>query len=89
MSPSDSPVERRDMLRKLLRLGGASAAAAGLGFWLSGRSHRPEAPLPINVKTDFAVPPDPKFPEMVVVHGDDPRRLVRRAMEEQIGRAHV
>lgn len=83
MKPGEnSSAERRDILIKLLRLGGLSAASAGLGVWLQGRSHRPEEPLVANLKRNFTVPPDPNLPEMVISQGDDPRQLVRRAIAE-------
>jgi uncharacterized protein (DUF362 family) len=73
---------RRKMIVDLLRLGAASTAVAGLGFWLSGRSLRPEEPLPAKLKPDFSVPPDPNLPLMVIAHGDDPRQLVREAVKK-------
>jgi uncharacterized protein (DUF362 family) len=73
---------RRKMIVDLLRLGALGTAVAGLGFWLSGRSRRPEAPLPTRLKPDFTVPPDPNLPIMVIAHGDDPRRLVREAVRK-------
>ena len=33
------------------------------------------------MKHSFTVPPDPNFPEMVVAQGDDPRLLLRKAIE--------
>ena len=67
---------------QLLRLGGVSAGAAGLAAWLNGRSRRPGEPQPWTVRPNFQVPAIPGFPTMVVVQGDDPARLVRRAFEE-------
>jgi len=81
-------MNRREALVRLLRLGGLTAAAGGLGVWLSGRSRHPveEAATVINASRNHAVTADPKLPEMVVVqglaHGDDPRWLTRRAIEE-------
>jgi uncharacterized protein (DUF362 family) len=73
---------RREALLKLLRLTGLSAAAAGLGFWFKGRSRRPEEPLAAGLDRSFTVPADPNLPEMVIARGEDPRHLVRRAIEE-------
>ncbi|MEK7408910.1 MAG: DUF362 domain-containing protein [Acidobacteriota bacterium] len=73
---------RRDLLVNLLRLGGLSAGAAGLGFWLNLRSRRPEEPAAAVLEHDFTVPREPNLPEMAVIQGDDPRKLVRRAIEE-------
>ncbi len=82
MAPEGNPADRRQALIRLLRLGGLSAAAAGLGAWLSSRSRRPEEPAAPDQRRNFTVPRDPSLPEMAVIQGDDPRRLVRRAIEE-------
>ncbi len=73
---------RRQVLIQLLRVGGLSAAAAALGLWFRARSRRPEAPLAISPKPDFRVPERPELPQMAVAQGEDPRQLVRRAIEE-------
>jgi uncharacterized protein (DUF362 family) len=73
---------RRDALIRLLRLGGAGAAASGVGVWLARRSRRPEQSGGIAVRKDHAVAADPELPEMVIVQGDDPRQLARRAIAE-------
>lgn len=70
------------MLIQLLRAGGAGAAAAGLGLWLDRRSRRPEAPAPVAVRPRAPIAADPHLPEMVVARGDDPRLMVRRAIQE-------
>lgn len=74
--------DRREMLIKLLRLGGVGAASAGLGFWLRGRSRRPEEARALELNRNFTVPADPSLPEMVIAQGDDPRELLRRTLEE-------
>jgi uncharacterized protein (DUF362 family) len=82
MTPEPNLSERRRMLVQLLRAGGAGAAAAGLGFWLHGRSRRPEEPAPAAARLRAPVPADPRFPAMVVARGDDPRRAVEGAIRE-------
>jgi len=82
MAPQNTPPGRREALINLLRLGGLSAAAVGAGLWLKGRSRRPEEPAPLNLKRDFTVPRDPHLPQMAVIQGQDPRQLVRRAIQE-------
>ena len=67
---------------RLLRLGGGSAAAAGLAVWLNGRSRHPGVQAAPAVHANFLVPEDAVFPEMVVVRGDDPARMTGRAIEE-------
>jgi len=67
---------------QLLRLGGVSAGAAGVAMWLSGRIHRPaEPPAPL-VRKNFQAADDAHFPEMVVVQGEAPESLARRAIQE-------
>jgi len=75
---------RRDALARLLRLGGLGAATAGAGLWLSGRSRRPEANQgpTYGYKVRQGIPPDSNLPALVVAQGDDPRLLVRRAIDE-------
>ena len=83
MAPEDAATGRREALIRLLRVGGLGAGAAGLAFWLKSRSRYPEEPpAAAYVKPDFTVPSDPDLPEMAIVQGDDPRRLLRRALDE-------
>jgi len=82
MDPEATPLRRREAMIQLLRLGGVSAAAAGLGVWLNGRSQRPAPAAAIAARPNFQVPADEALPEMVVIQGDDPARMARRAVEE-------
>lgn len=66
---------------KLLRVGGLSASTAAAALWLRGRSARPQEEAAFTINRSFAVPPDARYPEMVVAQGDDPRVLVRKALE--------
>ena len=75
-------LNRREALIKLLRLGGVAAGTAGLGFWLSQHSQRPQSELAINLKRSHTVAVDPAWPEMAVIQGDDPEQLARTALEE-------
>jgi len=79
---TDSVLNRRDALIKLLRVAGASAGAAGVGLWLSEHSWRPETALAMTVKRGHSVAADPKLPEMAIIQGDDPAQLARQAIEE-------
>ena len=74
--------DRREALLKLLRLGGAGAAAAGLAFWLNSRSGREETAVVPARKPNFAVAPNGALPQLVVSQGDDPRQMVRAALRE-------
>ncbi len=82
MSSESVRTDRRKALLQILRLGGLGTAAAGLGFWLTARSRRPEEPAAAAPAHHFTVPADPNLPEMAVVQGADPRLLVRKAIEE-------
>ena len=81
MNPEGESTNRRDALLKLLRLGGLSAAVGGAAWWLKNRSQRPEEALASYVKRDFTIPADPNLPELAVAQGDQPRALVRKAVE--------
>jgi uncharacterized protein (DUF362 family) len=82
MDPEATPARRREAMIQLLRLGGVATATAGIGVWLSGRGRHPEAPAVETVRPKFQVPAEAALPEMVVVQGDDPARLARRAIQE-------
>jgi uncharacterized protein (DUF362 family) len=82
MNPGATPAGRREAMIQLLRLGGVGGATAALGVWLNGRGARPAAPAATAVRPNFQIPADAALPEMVVVQGDDPARLARRAIEE-------
>ena len=82
MDPEATLAGRREAMIRLLRLGGMATATAGLGVWLNGRGQRPASPAAATVRTSFQVPADAVLPEMVVVQGDDPARMVRRAVQE-------
>jgi uncharacterized protein (DUF362 family) len=82
MSSTPPAAERREFLLRVLRLGGLGVATAGAGAWLSSRSRRPEEPRTLTAEQRSGVPSDPNLPELVVVQGDDPRRLATRALDE-------
>jgi uncharacterized protein (DUF362 family) len=82
MEPELTSANRREAMIRLLRLGGVSAAAAGLGVWLNERGQRPAPSATAAVRTNFQVPASLALPEMVVAQGDDPARIARRAIEE-------
>jgi len=84
---SDNPVSngnmtRREAMLQLLRLTGAGAGTAAAAVWLSGRSAPPLSTVAANVHRDHTVAADVALPEMVVVQGDDPHALVRRAFAD-------
>lgn len=73
---------RREALIRLLRAGGLAAGATGAAFWLNSRSKYPEEPAAASVERNLAVKENASLPEIVVAQGDDPRALVRKAVEE-------
>ncbi|MFB3917205.1 MAG: DUF362 domain-containing protein [Terriglobales bacterium] len=81
-SMENNPIPRREALLKLLRLGGLSTGAVALGVWFRGRSQRPEEPVIASMKRGAVIAADPKLPELAVIQGEDPRQLVRRAVDE-------
>ncbi|MFZ0960104.1 MAG: DUF362 domain-containing protein [Terriglobia bacterium] len=80
-NPAPPTTPRREALIKILRVGGLSASAVAAGLWLHKRSHRPEEEAPLALAHRFATPADARYPEIVVAQGDDPRALVRKALE--------
>jgi uncharacterized protein (DUF362 family) len=82
MSSDSTLLSRREALIRLLRLGGVTAATGGLGYWLSQHSARPETALSMNLKRSHSVAADPALPQIAVIQGDEPARLVRNAIEE-------
>jgi uncharacterized protein (DUF362 family) len=82
MDLKDNPAGRREAMIRLLRLGGASAATAGVAAWLSERSRRPGETAVAQARPNFQIPADATLPEMAVIQGDDPARLARRAIQE-------
>jgi uncharacterized protein (DUF362 family) len=79
---NESRLTRREAMLQILRLAGAGAGTAAAALWLSERSMRPVAALGTNAKRDHTVQAAAALPEMVVVQGDDPRALVRRAFDD-------
>jgi uncharacterized protein (DUF362 family) len=80
-TPETLTTPRREMLLKLLRVGGLSASAAAAALWLRSRSHHPQDEAPLALARSFTVPADIRYPEIVVAQGEDPRALVRKALE--------
>lgn len=78
----DGAHDRREILLRLARLGGASVCAAGGAWWLHGRSRRPEEPVAVNVRRDHTVARETVLADMSVVRGEAPAALVRRAVGE-------
>jgi len=75
-------VTRREAMLQLLRLTGAGAGTAAAAVWLSRHSALPVSTAAANARRDHTVEPNAALPEMVVVQGDDPRALVRRAFTD-------
>jgi uncharacterized protein (DUF362 family) len=73
---------RREAMVQVLRVGGAAAAAAAAGVWLSGRSSKPIPARAEQARRDHRVAQDAQFPHLVVVQNGEPRQLVQRALED-------
>ncbi len=82
MAIADIPLSRRQALIQLLRLGGAAAGTAGIGFWLNERSERPAPELALNAKRSHTVAADPQLPAMAVVRGGEPEQLLQQALAQ-------
>jgi len=80
-NPASPSASRREVLIKLLRVGGLSASAVAAALWLRGRSQRPQEEAALTLSRTLAVPADVRYPEMVIAQGEDPRALVRKALE--------
>jgi uncharacterized protein (DUF362 family) len=81
MAPQGDRTGRREALVWLARAGGLGAGVTAAAVWLSNRSRYPEEPTAPYIPRNLAVKPDPGWPEMAVIQGDDPRQLVQRAVE--------
>jgi uncharacterized protein (DUF362 family) len=79
--PALPGTSRREMLINLLRAGGLSASAAAAALWLRKQSRRPQDAAPLTLARSFTVPGDDHYPQMVVAQGEEPRVLVRKALE--------
>jgi uncharacterized protein (DUF362 family) len=82
VAESDPGSGRRHALARLLQLGGLSAGTAATAVWLRYRGRPGEEPVPVIARHDFTVPPDPALPDLAVSQGDDPRGLLRRAIDD-------
>jgi uncharacterized protein (DUF362 family) len=73
---------RREAMLRLLRLTTAGAGTAAAAVWLAKHSSLPGSTVAANARRDHTVETNSALPEMVVVQGDDPRALVRRAFDD-------
>ncbi|HSK09857.1 MAG TPA: DUF362 domain-containing protein, partial [Vicinamibacterales bacterium] len=69
-------------LLRVLRLGGLGAGTVALGSWLHARSAKPQGPSVLLADPRVGVAADPSLPELVVVQGESPEALVRRALDD-------
>jgi uncharacterized protein (DUF362 family) len=81
-STAKDRMTRREAMLQLLRLTGASAGTAAAAVWLAKHSSPPSSTAAANARRDHTVEANATLPEMVVVQGDDPRALVRRAFDD-------
>jgi uncharacterized protein (DUF362 family) len=78
---STTASDRRQFLRALLRVGGLSAASAGLGAWLKGRSARPVEAVAPAVKRRRFTAAAAGLPDLVIARGESPAGLARVAVD--------
>ena len=85
-----SQLTRREAMLQLLRAGGVAAAAAGAGFWLNERSHRPLAEAAEEARRDHRIANSGQWPQLAVAQyavdergaqAGEPRALVQKALE--------
>lgn len=83
-------ITRREAMLQLLRVGGIAASAAGVGVWLSERSHRPMPAAAEQARKDHRVSASQQWPQLTVVkyageergpQPGEPRTLVRQTLE--------
>ena len=86
--PDPGSPSRRDILSRIIQVGGLSATTVAAGWWLRRRSRRPEEEVAVTLQRSFLVLSDPRYPRMVVVQGEEPRALVRNALEGLGGVRH-
>jgi len=73
---------RRDVLRRLGSAAGVAAGATAGAVWLSRRSRPPQMEQAPALSRNLTVPARGDLPELVTVTGEDPGRLVERAVAE-------
>ncbi len=88
---SETPqLTRREALLQLLRVGSIAVGAGGVGFWLSGRSHRPMAASAEQTRKDHRIATDQQWPHLTVAQyttdrdsaqSGEPSALVQKALE--------
>jgi uncharacterized protein (DUF362 family) len=74
-------MSRREAMLQMLRLGGVAAGATGVAFWLSNRSDRPVPVAAEQARRDHRAAADPRWPQLTVVQGGEPRALVQRSLQ--------
>ncbi|MEW6365988.1 MAG: DUF362 domain-containing protein [Acidobacteriota bacterium] len=82
MRSESRPMQRREFLHETLRLGSLSAAGAAAAACMTGRCRSADESRVMALDRSSGVAADPGLPELIVAHGDDPRALVRRALDE-------
>jgi len=73
---------RREAMVRLLGLTAAGAGTAAAAVWLSKHSALPVSTTATDARRDHTVEANATLPEVVVLQGEDPRALVRRAFAE-------
>lgn len=75
-------MDRRNFLEKSLKAGISIAATGSLAYWLYNRDvSSKDVSLKMQVR-DYSVKISEEFPEMVIVRGESPSKIVKTAIEE-------
>ncbi|OGL41573.1 MAG: cytoplasmic protein [Candidatus Schekmanbacteria bacterium GWA2_38_9] len=75
-------LDRRNFLEKSLKAGISIAATGSLAYWLYNRDvSSKDVSLKMQVR-DYSVKISEEFPEMVIVRGESPSKIVKTAIEE-------
>ena len=75
-------LDRRHFLEKSLKAGISVAATGSLAYWLYNRDvSSKDVSLKMQVR-DYSVKISEEFPEMVIVRGESPSKIVKTAIEE-------
>jgi uncharacterized protein (DUF362 family) len=77
----DERTHPREVMRRTLIGGGLGVALGAGGYWLARRDRTVHEPALLRPRAAVPVPDDPRFPQLVVARGEDPRRLVRSCLD--------
>ncbi len=80
-APEPAPMNRREAMLRILRLGGIGAGVAATGVWLSTRSVHPVEATVLGARRDHTIAANASLPELVVIQNGEPQELVQQALQ--------